>query len=175
MACTSSRAQHTLSSSRAVLRYCVALRNRPPVGACFSNSCVTTSETLMRLGVQLSDPNTTAAVMQAGSRGAVSTSAGLEWSACSMCGGWNKHYVKVGCQMISIRVCLHPAQVSASRCCACCPDVRWLTALQPLVDGNDTGRRQEGFGDWYFSWPWKGGYAEYTKVGVKAALLQRHL
>jgi hypothetical protein len=46
--------------------------------------------------------------------------------ACSDCGGWRRHYVRVGCQLISVR---------------------------------------EAFGDWYFSFHWKGGGAEYATVG----------
>jgi len=45
--------------------------------------------------------------------------------ACSDCGGWRKHWVRVGCQLINVR---------------------------------------EAFGDWYFSYYWKGGDAEYAKV-----------
>jgi hypothetical protein len=50
---------------------------------------------------------------------------GKEVLRCSVCGGFRGHYVRVGCQLISVR---------------------------------------EAFGDWYFSFYWKGSFAEYAKV-----------
>ena len=96
----------------------------------YLNSCPARLQLLMNCGVAAEraegtsikkSPDTSLA--PAGSD--INVSFGSQSLVCSDCGGWRKHWVRVGCQLINVR---------------------------------------EAFGDWYFSYYWKGGDAEYAKV-----------
>jgi len=81
----------------------------------YLNSCAAHKQALTNCGMQKGT----------GSRTNRLNLYGKEVLACSVCGGFRGHYVRVGCQLISVR---------------------------------------EAFGDWYFSFYWKGSFAEYAKV-----------